>query len=116
MKGTSMAPLMKVSTATQRVMKRRMLTAMMLPTTSAQISVQTRSRCSVSMAGPGWMPRIRKAPIITAMPDEPGMPKNSVGSSEPPSLALLAVSGAITPSTAPLPKRSGCFELCTAWP
>ena len=27
-----------------------------------------------------------------------------------------AVSGAMTPSIAPFPKRSGCFELCTAWP
>ncbi len=44
------------------------------------------------------------------------MPKNSVGSSAPPSRALLPVSGAITPSTAPLPKRSGVFEVCTAWP
>ena len=59
---------------------------------------------------------MRNAPIITAMPDEPGMPKNSVGSREPPSLALFAVSGAITPSTAPWPKRSGVFEVCTAWP
>ena len=34
----------------------------------------------------------------------PGTPKATVGSSAPPSLALLALSDAITPRTSPLPK------------
>ena len=31
-------------------------------------------------------------------------------------IMMLVSSAAITPSTAPCPKRSGCFEVCTAWP
>ena len=45
----------------------------------------------------------------------PGMPKASVGSRPPPSLAPTVASGAMTPSTLPLPKVSGCLEVCTAW-
>ena len=51
-----------------------------------------------------------------AMPELPGMPKKSVGRSEPPSLLLLAASGAITPSIAPLPNSSGVLDVCTACP
>src|SRR5660398_154140 len=40
--------------------------------------------------------------------------KPRVGMSEPPSLALLADSEAITPSISPVPKVSGCVELCMA--
>ena len=54
--------------------------------------------------------------IINAIVDEPGMPKVMVGRSEPPSFELFAVSGAITPSMAPCPKRDGSFADCTAWP
>ena len=40
-----------------------------------------------------------------AMEPEPGMPKSRVGTSPPPSLALLELSGPITPRTSPDPKR-----------
>ncbi len=83
---------------------------------SAQISDQTRSMPVSAICGPGWIPSMTKAPIRIAMPEDPGTPKNSVGKSEPPSFELFAVSGAITPRTSPLPKFSGFFEDCTAWP
>ena len=44
----------------------------------------------------------------------PGMPKATVGSSAPPSLASLAASGASTPSGAPRPKLARLGEV--AWP
>ena len=46
-------------------------------------------------------------PSRMAVVGEPGMPRVSIGSMEPVEAALLADSGATTPSTAPLPKRSG---------
>ena len=47
----------------------------------------------------------------------PGTPKASVGISEPPSLALLALSGAMTPRTSPEPKESRApRSVCTACP
>ena len=50
------------------------------------------------------------------MPDYPGTPKNRVGNNEPPSFAQVPVSAPMTPSTAPLPNRSGVFDDCTVWP
>ena len=45
----------------------------------------------------------------------PGTPNAMVGTSEPPSLELLAAPGPNTPSMAPLPKRLlSPGELCTA--
>jgi hypothetical protein len=66
-----------------------------------------------AIAGPGWMPHITKAPIRIAIPDDPGIPERSVGRSDAPSLGLLAVSGAMTPRTSPLPKLSGSLAFCT---
>ena len=50
------------------------------------------------------------APIIRAITGFAGMPKVSMGMKEVCAAALLADSGAATPSIAPLPKRSGVFE------
>ena len=41
----------------------------------------------------------------------PGMPRVSNGIIAPPVSELLAASGAATPSIAPLPKLSGCFDV-----
>ena len=49
------------------------------------------------------------------MPTLPGTPKAMVGTSEPPSLELLAAPGPRTPSTAPSPKRASSEPLWTAW-
>src|ERR1700716_4191392 len=67
------------------------------------------SRFLVSMSGPGTSPWIRKAPSRMAMVALPGTPKATVGSSAPPSLALLELSDAMTPRTAPLPDGGAAF-------
>ena len=66
--------------------------------------------------GPGVSPHITMPPSSSAVVGEPGMPSVSIGSSEPVEAALLALSGAATPSMAPLPKRSGVFEPLRASP
>ena len=48
-------------------------------------------------------------PSRMAVVGEPGMPSVSIGSIEPVLAALLAASGATTPSTLPLPKLFGIF-------
>ncbi len=51
------------------------------------------------------------APTISAITALDGMPRVSMGMNEVWAAALLADSGAATPSTAPLPKRSGVLEI-----
>ena len=63
-----------------------------------------------SSRGPGRMPWIISATKIMAMEAFPGMPRVSSGMKELLAAALLADSGAATPSMAPWPNRSGCFE------
>jgi hypothetical protein len=53
------------------------------------------------------MPWMIKAPIIRAMTGLDGMPRVSIGMNEVCAPALLAASGAATPSIAPWPNRSG---------
>ena len=67
------------------------------------------------IASPGTMPTAVKATSTSAIDVEPGMPKNMVGISAPPSLALFDASGAITPRTSPLPKFSVFFSVWAAW-
>src|ERR1044071_8510871 len=57
------------------------------------------SRFLCSMSGPGTNPWIRNAPSRMAMVALPGTPNATVGTSAPPSLALLELSDAITPRT-----------------
>ena len=64
----------------------------------------------VITCGPGVMPWIIKAPSISAMVALPGMPSVSVGMKEVCAAALLATSGAATPSIAPLPKPEGSLR------
>ena len=47
---------------------------------------------------------------MTAAVGEPGMPSVIIGSIAATPAAWAAVSGATTPSSSPLPNRSGCFE------
>ncbi len=51
-----------------------------------------------------------------AVVGEPGIPSVSIGNMDPVLAALLADSGAATPSSAPLPNFSGFFEICLATP
>ena len=46
---------------------------------------------------------------------EPGIPKIKVGINAPPSFALLADSGAITPRISPLPNWEVSFVVCFKW-
>jgi hypothetical protein len=63
------------------------------------------------ICGPGWMPWMIMAPIISAITGLDGMPSVSSGMKEVCAAALLADSGAATPSIAPLPKRSASFDI-----
>ena len=57
------------------------------------------------------MPWTISAASMTAGIGPVGTPSASIGTKAPQAAALLADSGPATPSTAPLPKRSGCFEM-----
>jgi hypothetical protein len=72
---------------------------------------QKSSGCFAMICGPGAMPWIIIAPIIMAMIAFGGMPSESMGMKPACAAALLAASGAATPSTAPLPKRDGSREI-----
>ena len=85
---------------------------------STMVHTMENVMCSsvVSMSGPGLSPTISNALSRMAVPRLPGMPKATVGISEPPLVALLAASGAITPRISPLPNMDLSLALCTAWP
>ncbi len=69
------------------------------------------------MSLPGVMPTMIRPPKMSARVLEPGIPKASVGISEPPSLALVDASTPITPRTSPVPKVSRApLQVCLAWP
>jgi len=80
---------------------------MMLPMAKLTIRPQNSSGWAVMSIGPGWMPWMMSAPSIRAITASPGMPSDSVGTKAVWAAALLADSGAVTPSMAPLPKRLG---------
>ena len=65
---------------------------------------------SVMTCGPGAMPWIIIAPIISAITALDGMPSVSSGMNEVWAPALLAASGAATPSIAPLPNSCPYLE------
>ena len=83
---------------------------MALPIHIEAMTPQNRAGCSLTTFGPGVMPWIIMAPIISAIRGCAGMPRVSIGMKEVCAPALFAVSGAATPSIAPLPKRSGCLR------
>ena len=68
---------------------------------------QNNSGRSDITCGPGWIPWMIIAPIISAITAFEGMPSVSRGMKEVCAPALLADSGPATPSMAPLPKREG---------
>ena len=74
-----------------------------LAITTIHTMLNTRSSSLVSMRGPGTIPMARKATRRMAMLSPPGIPNARVGMRPPPSLAPRVASGAMTPSTAPLP-------------
>ncbi len=76
----------------------------------ATMPQKSSGRC-VMNSGPGCTPWMMSAPSSSAVTGFPGMPSDSTGMMLPATAALFADSGPATPSTAPLPKRSGCFEM-----
>ena len=93
------------------IIGRLMTTSIRLPIHIEAIMPQNSSGFLVMTSGPGWMPWMIMAPTISAMTALDGMPSVSIGMNEVWAAALLAASGEATPSTAPLPKISGVFEI-----
>ncbi len=82
-----------------------------LPTYMLATKPQNSSGWLWISIGPGRMPCTMIAAIITAVTGLVGMPSAIIGTNAPVAAALLADSGPATPSIAPLPKRSGVFEM-----
>ena len=93
-----------------------MIRPAMLPRYMLAISPQTKSGFSTNSSGPGCRPQISRPPSSTAAVGEPGMPSASIGSSALVPAACAAVSGAITPSTSPLPNLSPFGDIFLAMP
>src|ERR1700759_1910158 len=93
------------------IIGRLMTTSIRLPIHIEAIMPQNRSGFLVMTSGPGWRPWVIMAPTINAITALDGMPSVSMGMNEVCAAALLAASGAATPSTAPVPKISGVREI-----
>ena len=65
--------------------------------------------------GPGMILWIINAPNITAVTISPGIPSAIIIINAPPAVALLAASGAMTPSYSPFPKFDLLGEAFFAW-
>ena len=87
-----------------------------LPTYMLATKPQKSSGCCVISIGPGEMPCTMIAASMTAVIGPVGMPSASIGTNAPVAAALLADSGPATPSIAPLPNRSGCFDMRRSTP
>ena len=86
-------------------------TSIRLPNHMLTIMPQNRpGLCSIT-CGPGTMPWIIMPPIIMAITALEGMPSVSIGMNEVCAAALLALSGAATPSIMPVPNFSGVREI-----
>ena len=90
---------------------RLMTISIRLPIHIEAIMPQNRSGLSVITLGPGTMPWMVMAPSISAITGLGGMPMASSGMNEVCAPALLADSGAATPSMAPWPKRDGSLAI-----
>lgn len=82
-----------------------------LPIYILAIMPQNTSGRSVIIIGPGCNPKTRKAPSMTAVVPEPGIPKLSNGTNAPLVAALFDASGAANPLMDPLPNSSGFFAI-----
>ena len=71
---------------------------------------QNSAGCSLTTFGPGTMPWMIIAPIISAMTGFAGIPSVSSGMKLVCAPALLALSGPATPARAPRPNSSGVFD------
>src|SRR6478752_6538432 len=82
-----------------------------LPTHIEAIRPQNRLGLLVMTFGPGVMPWMVMAPIISAITGVDGRPSVSIGMKEVCAAALLADSGEATPSMAPLPNSAVLAEI-----
>ena len=85
-------------------------TSIRLPTHIETMMPQKSAGSSLITLGPGVMPWMMKAPIISAITGCAGMPRVSIGMNEVWAPALLADSGPATPSMAPRPNSRGLRE------
>jgi len=69
-----------------------------------------RTGSSSKICGPGVMPNTIIAARMTAAAPDPGTPRVRSGTMAPPSVALLAASGAARPSCDPWPNSSLFLE------
>ena len=76
-------------------------------TNTARIVVWNTSGSFCSMIGPVEIPSKVNAPRMIDVFVSPGTPRESMGISAPPTVALLADSGAAIPWGSPVPKVSG---------
>ena len=76
---------------------------MMFPMYMLAITPQKRSGLLLISKGPGWSPRIIRAPIRMAVEGLTGIPRLRRGIKVPLEAALLAASGPATPSIVPVP-------------
>ena len=83
---------------------------MKLPMYMLATTAQKSCGCSLISSGPGVTPWISRAPRRMAVTGPNGMPSANRGMKADCVAELLAVSGPATPSIAPLPNSSGCFE------
>ena len=90
---------------------RLMMTSIRLPSHIEAIMPQNSSGCLVITCGPGTMPWMVMAPTISAITALGGIPSVSSGMNEVCDAALLAVSGAATPSITPVPNRCGVLDI-----
>jgi hypothetical protein len=100
-----------VSILTHTPMRGRLsITSRTLPTHMEAIRPQTSAGCSVITSGPGVMPWMMNAPIMSAITGWAGRPRVSRGMNEVWAAALFADSGPATPSIAPCPNSCGRLD------
>jgi len=93
-----------LSSFTQTPTSGRLMTrSSRLPIHIDTISPQNSSGCCVITCGPGAMPWIVIAPIISAIVAFEGRPRVSMGMNDVWAAELLAASGAATPRMSPCP-------------
>src|ERR671935_2625929 len=110
MSGVRIANGMRRMAAKNGTNMRTMSTPMMLPVYMLAIRPHTKSGFSLNSMGPGCKPQMMSPPSMTAAVGDPGMPSVIMGSMAATPAAWAAVSGATTPSSSPLPNRSGFLE------
>ncbi|MCY1238625.1 hypothetical protein D9M72_513750 [compost metagenome] len=100
-----------MSSFTQSPINGRLITtSIRLPIHIEAMMPQKSAGCSDATFGPGTIPWMIIAPIISAMTGLAGMPRVSSGMNEVCAPALLALSGPATPAMAPWPNSSGRSE------